>query len=126
MKNSLLTVTALSLGLLSFGSAQAHDHAVKHFKGVPSETYQQAISNLQQYNPKLSEIMAKDTLTPKDMAEIHQLTYTLENAIERIQAHLQQTAEVLEEVHQASENAHYDKALTQGRIYLEQSNLLIK
>lgn len=126
MKKSLLTVTALSLGLLSFGSVQAQDLAVKHFKGVPSETYQQAISNLQQYNPKLSEIIAKDTLTPKDMAEIHQLTYTLENAIERIQIHLQQTAKVLEEVHQASENAQYDKTLTQGRIYLEQSNLLIK
>ncbi|WFE69682.1 hypothetical protein P8S54_05105 [Thiomicrospira sp. R3] len=126
MKKSLLTVTALSLGLLSFGSVQAQDLAVKHFKGVPSETYQQAISNLQQYNPKLSEIIAKDTLTPKDMAEIHQLTYTLENAIERIQIHLQQTAKVLEEVHQTSENAQYDKTLTQGRIYLEQSNLLIK
>ena len=125
MKKSLLTGIALSLGLLSFEAVKAHDHEPKHFKGVPSETYQQAISNLQKYNPKLAEIMEKQKLTPNDMAESHVLTYTLENAIKRIQGHLNHTAKVLEEVHQSSEKAQYDKALAQGRGYLKSTSFLI-
>ncbi|UQB42176.1 hypothetical protein JX580_11045 [Thiomicrospira microaerophila] len=125
MKKSLFAVGVLSLGLSSLG-AQASDHGVKHFKGVPSETYEQAVANLAEYNPKLAAIVAKESLTPKDMADIHQLTYTLENAIERIKIHVETTAETLEEVHQASEKAQYDTARDQGRIYLEQSGLLVR
>ena len=125
MKKSLFAVGVLSLGLWSMG-VQASDHGVKHFKGVPSQTYEQAVSNLAEYNPKLAAIVAKEKLTPKDMADIHQLTYTLENAIERIKAHLEATAETLEVVHQASEKAKYDTARAQGRAYLEQSSVFIR
>lgn len=125
MKKSVLAVSVLSLSLWSMG-AQASDHGAKHFKGVPSQTYEQAVANLAEYNPKLAEIVSKDKLTPKDMADIHQLTYTLENAIERIKDHLKATAETLEIVHQASEKAQYDIARDQSRAYLEQSGLLVK
>jgi uncharacterized protein YukE len=53
------------------------------------------------------------------MAEIHQLTYSLENALARIKKQLEESAELLEDVHQASEKAQYDNALKQGRAYLE-------
>ncbi|AHF01733.1 hypothetical protein THIAE_08160 [Thiomicrospira aerophila AL3] len=125
MKKSLFIAGVLSLSMWSLG-AQASDHSAQHFKGVPSETYEQAVANLAEYNPKLAAIVAKESLTPKDMADIHQLTYTLENAIERIKEHLEMTAETLEDVHQASEKAQYDIARDQGRIYLDASNLLIK
>ncbi|AHF01735.1 hypothetical protein THIAE_08170 [Thiomicrospira aerophila AL3] len=125
MKRSLLAAGVLSLGLWNL-EAQASDHGPQHFKGVPSETYEQAVANLAEYNPKLAAIVAKESLTPKDMADIHQLTYTLENAIERIKEHLEMTAETLEDVHQASEKAQYDIARDQGRIYLEQSRVFVK
>ena len=125
MKKSLFAVAILSIGLWNLG-AQASDHGVKHFKGVPSETYEQAVANLAEHNSKLTAIVAKESLTPKDMADIHQLTYTLENAIERIKEHLDMTAETLEDVHQASEKAQYDIARDQGRIYLEQSGVFVK
>ena len=115
------------LGLSLWGmTAQASDHGAQHFKGVPSHTYEQAVANLAEYNPKLAAMVNKETLTPKDMADIHQLTYTLENAIQRIKTYLETTAETLEGVHQACEKAQYDTARDQGRLYLEQSGLLIK
>jgi uncharacterized protein YukE len=126
MKKSLLAVGVLSLSLFALNVAQADDHAPKHFKGVASDTYEQAVANLQEYNAKLAVLMQKEQLSPADMGEIHQLTYTLEKALERIKKHIEKTAEVLEDVHQATEKAQYDKALTQGRAYLKESDVLLK
>lgn len=85
-----------------------------------------ALTNLSEYNQKLSEIIKKTELTAEDLAEIHQLTYTLENAIERIEEEVEDIAETLEKVHVASETMEPGKAQSEGVKYLEKSNLLIE
>ncbi|SDS99870.1 hypothetical protein SAMN05216198_3373 [Halopseudomonas litoralis] len=114
------------LGLSAASWAQNDAERPAHFKGEPAETLQQAVSNLSEYNIKLDELLAKDQLTPMDMHEVHQLTYTLENALQKIQADLVETAEVLEEVHIASETGKPEVVKTKGQIYLETTRTLVK
>ncbi|MBA1263375.1 DUF6746 family protein [Stutzerimonas sp. NM35] len=97
-----------------------------HYKGEPADTTQQAVANLNEYNPKLDAILAKDELTAMDMHEVHQLTYTLENALQRIQADLETTAALLEEVHIASETDKPDVVKARGKAYLEGARALVK
>lgn len=114
---------ALTAGLIFNGVLMASDS--QHFKGEPSKTLEQAVKNFSVTNQKLATIMQKDKLEPIDMGEIHQLTYTLENALEKIQDELKKIEDLLEDVHQASEKGQYDKALKQGREYLSKSQKII-
>ena len=122
IKKTTLIFTFVS-GLLMQGYAIASD--VQHFKGVPSHTLEEAVKNFSEYNKKLAVIMQKQELKPVDMAEIHQLTYTLENALAKIEDALERIEDNLEEVHQASEKGDYDKALKKGREYLIESAIII-
>lgn len=96
-----------------------------HYKGEPAETTQQAVTNLNQYNPRLEAILAKGELTAMDMHEVHQLTYTLENALQRIHADLETTAALLEEVHLASETDKPEVVQKRGKAYLEGVRALV-
>lgn len=79
------------------------DERPDHFKGEPAETLEQAVANLAEYNARLAAIIEKEALSDADHAEIHELTYTLENALGRIREELAVMAEDLEAVHLASE-----------------------
>jgi hypothetical protein len=57
---------------------------------------------------------------------VHMLTYTLENALKRIQADLDETAALLEEVHVASETNKPEVVQAQGQVYLEGVRALVK
>lgn len=114
-------VLALSLPIAAFA-----DDRPDHFKGEPSETMEQALANLAEYNGRLEAILAKDELGPEDTAEIHQLTYTLENALARIESEVEALEETLEEVHVASERYEVDTVRTQGRTYLDNAAKLTK
>ncbi len=48
-------------------------------------------------------LVAKDQLSAEELFEVHQLTYTLENALQKIQTEMTDIAAVLEEVYLASE-----------------------
>lgn len=98
---------------------------IEHFKGLPAETLEQAFSHFSEYNEKLSQVLAGE-LTQEKITEIHELTYTLENALGKIQEETESLAETLEALHLASET--YDAAAvkTQGDAYLEQARALIK
>ncbi|PRB82755.1 DUF6746 family protein [Pseudomonas sp. MYb185] len=115
----------IALSLSAAGWAQSAERPA-HFKGEPADTLEQAVTNLSEYNAKLDALLAKDELTPMDLHEVHQLTYTLENALHKIQAELEQTAEVLEEVHVASETNQPETVKTRGQVYLETTRLLVK
>ena len=97
-----------------------------HAKGEPSATTQQAVTNLNEYNPKLEALLAKDELTAMDLHEVHMLTYTLENALRRIQADLESTAALLEEVHIASETNKPDVVKARGQAYLQGARALVE
>lgn len=117
---------AIVLILSAASWAQTDSPRPAHSKGEAAETTQQAVTNLSQYNPKLEALLAKDELTAMDMHEVHMLTYTLENALQRIQADLESTAALLEEVHIASETDKPDVVKTRGKAYLEGARALVK
>lgn len=125
MQNSFrlfVGIAALSLSAATWADSDRPAHA----KGEPSETLQQAVSNQSEYNTKLEALLAKDELSVTDMHEVHMLTYTLENALQKIQADLEETAEVLEEVHIASETNKPEVVKEKGQVYLQTTRTLVK
>ncbi|NCC26722.1 MAG: hypothetical protein EOM22_00845 [Gammaproteobacteria bacterium] len=109
-------LAALLVGVASAASAQTD--RVEHFKGLPADTLEQAVTNFSEYNGKLRTVLDKDDLDAQDLATVHQLTYTIENALAKINGELTALAETLEEVHIASESADVDTVKTKGREYL--------
>ncbi|OZB06199.1 MAG: hypothetical protein B7X54_03105 [Idiomarina sp. 34-48-12] len=132
---SIASAVALSLAFIAT-PVVAHDHGKKdhkheeqerpdHYKGKPSENLVQALNNLREYN-KLLNAELQGELTPQKMAEIHQLTYTLERALERLDDEVDEMKEVLEEVHLGSERMELDKVKKNGAKYLEASNKIVE
>jgi len=68
-----------------------------------------------------TENVEKDTLIPEDLHRVHELTYTLEDALEKLGNEQARLAELLEEVHVASEHADGDTVKASGRAYLRGS-----
>lgn len=120
---SVLSALFISTILLA-GNASASEDRPDHFKGKPSTTLQEAVTNLNEYNQKLQALLNAE-LTPAAMAEIHQLTYTLEQALQKVHQETEKMQQVLEEVHVASEHMDVDTAKTQGKIYLQNANTLL-
>lgn len=124
MSRYLATFTAI---LLSAGSALAFaDDRPDHYQGKPAKTLEQAVANFSEYNQKLADILAKKELSAADMHQVHELTYTLENALEKIRDELDDLEDVLEEVHEASEYANITKVQKYGKVYLETARKVIK
>ena len=115
-------VVALSLSAVSWADSDRPAHA----KGEPAETLQQAVTNLSEYNTKLEALLTRDELNAQDMHEVHMNTYTLENALQKIQADLAESAEVLEEVHIASETGKPEIVKEKGQAYLQTTRTLVK
>lgn len=121
----LLTALTLSLSLTATPAfASDDDKRPDHFKGKPSETLEQALDNLREYNAKLAEVMTGE-LTPQKMAEIHQLTYTLEVALQRLDKEVDDLQNVLEDVHKGSEHMDFDKVTKNTKQYLDTSNKIV-
>lgn len=118
----LLAVTSLALGLIMLGPAGAAE--VEHYEGKSSRNMEEALSNLAEYNRKLERILDKENLEPADMERIHQLTYTLEKALARINSELTDVAATLEQVHLNSERQEREAVNRHGRKYLEGTRLL--
>lgn len=108
----------ITLVITGFATVSANATDVKHFKGEKPETLSQAFTIIKKYNAQLEAAISTEP-TPQQMAEIHQMTYSLENALEFIDDHLDTTQENLEKVHIASETM--DKATVQekGKEYLQ-------
>lgn len=113
-----LVITTLSIPALA-------DDRIEHFEGEPSETLEEAVKNFSEYNKKLAFILEKDGLTNQDIVEVHQLTYTLENALAKINDEMEELAETLEELHLASEKADGEKVKNKGTSYLNTAQTVI-
>lgn len=109
----LLMATTLAFSTHSFAQER-----VDHFKGMPSPDLATAVSNFSQYNDKLADKLNGE-LTPSALAEIHQLTYTLEIALEKIGDEVKALADTLEEVHIASETGQPEKLAEEGKKYMQ-------
>lgn len=121
---STLALTS-ALFLADVGIAQEAFQRPDHFKGLEAPTLEVAVANLSSYNQKLKQRLEGD-ITTNDMVAIHELTYTLENALETISKELKNVAELLEEVHVASETFDAKTAKSSGASYLQASAPLIK
>jgi hypothetical protein len=124
MKTKTLLLAALCTGLIAT-PALADDDRPDHFKGEPAPTLDVAVSNFSTYNQELATLLAQDELSPEDLASVHQLTYTLENALEKITAEVETMAETLEEVHLGSETNDPERVQDNGATYLEAAQTLV-
>ena len=115
--------TAVAASLLIVVPAFASDS--DHFKGHPANTLEQAIANFSEYNSKLEKVLAGD-LTPEAMNEVHLLTYTLENALQKLDDEIDALEDTLEKVHKASERADTDTVRSAGEQYLSNSREIVK
>jgi hypothetical protein len=97
---------------------------VQHYQAKSSDTLEQAVINFNDSNGRLEALLAGD-LDGSDLAQIHELTYTLENALEKIQTESGAMAESLEEVHQASERSDAQAVRQHGVAYLDAARKLI-
>ena len=113
---------AVAISGLVVTSAHASD--VKHFKGEQPKNLAEAFSILAKYNAKLEAATSSEP-TPMQMSEIHQMTYSLENALEFIDDHIDEVEENLEHVHKASERMDTKTVLEKGKAYLMGSKELL-
>lgn len=112
---------AAALGLATAATADE----VQHYIPEQSETLQEAVANFAEYNGMMRKVLAKDELTVDDMERIHELTYTLEIALAKINEHFSDLPVTLENLHLASEA--YDAAKTRGLadVYLETAETVV-
>ncbi len=123
MKN-VIKGAVLAVSLAVAGGAMADDRP-DHFKGLAAPDLQTAVANFSEYNKRLEKALSGE-LTDADLMKIHELTYTLENALEKINDDLEDLADTLEEVHIASETFKRDELKKVAPQYLETSRQIIK
>jgi len=121
-----LSFSALAMAAtLVFSANSFATERIDHFKGLPSPDLATAVKNFSEYNDLLAKQLAGE-LTPQALAEIHQLTYTLEVALEKIGDEIKALADTLEEVHIASETSAPEKLAEEGKKYMQVVNELKK
>ncbi|MCA1789396.1 MAG: hypothetical protein LC667_05935 [Thioalkalivibrio sp.] len=108
-----------------FPLALASDDRADHFEGEPSRTLEEALENFSQANAELAEIFDQGELDAQTVFNVHQLTYTLENALEKLREEMEDLAEVLEEVHLASERNDGETVKNRGEVYLETARKIV-
>ena len=113
----LFTKSLVALSLMFSGAISASE--VRHYKGQDVNTMEEAIAVLQEYNPKLQAILDSEELKPQDMGKIHEMTYSMENALKTLEGALKITQRNLEELHLSSERMEIDKAKIYGKLYLD-------
>lgn len=122
-KTTLMAATLLTMCL---STSILADERPEHFEGKPAETLDQAVANFSEANGQLATILEEEDLGPKELHEVHQLTYTLENALEKIREDLDDLAEVLEEIHVASETIDTEAVKAKGDDYLDTARKVVK
>lgn len=125
MKSLILTATVVLAAFAGPASASGGGTTTAHFEAKPAETLTQAVANFAEYSDRLRAIL-DGKVTDSDMADVHQLTYTLENALKKINEEMSTLAVTLEELHQASEKLDRGAVLKQGRAYLSVADEVVK
>lgn len=119
-----LTVLGLICALTVPGIAAAEER-IDHYDAREAASLEEAVANFSTYNDRLAGILDKGDLSDSDLESVHELTYTLENALERIREDLDDLAETLEALHVVSEE--HDAAATRrhGADYLKAARTVI-
>ncbi len=125
MKLTAIAIAAV-LGFAAFAGPATADEGVDHYEAKPSETLEQAVKNFSEYNQRLAEILKQDELTVDDLERIHQLTYTLEVALAKINEEMGDLPTTLERLHLSSEAHNAAEARGVGEVYLEIAQTVVK
>ncbi|WP_205341369.1 DUF6746 family protein [Denitrificimonas caeni] len=123
MKN-IFKGAVFAVSLVVAGSAIA-DESTAHFKGLAAPDLQTAVANFSEYNKRLEDVLSGE-LTDMDLVKVHELTYTLENALEKINVDLEELANTLEKVHVASETFNRDALKEAAPAYLNTARIIVK
>lgn len=124
MIREVLTVTALLWGaslpasIAHADSGSSQNERVEHYQAMPADTLEQAVANLRSHHQHLQRLTDKGQLTDEDLVHVHELTYTLEVAMERLVLELTRAADVLEEVHVGSETMDENRVRDNAARYL--------
>jgi len=118
-------VTAIVFAASAFAGPVLADE-VQHYRAKPSETLEEAVNNFSEYNKLLSEVLAKEELSQSDMERVHELSYTLEVALAKINEEMTGIVDTLEEVHLSSEQYNEAKLRGVGQVYLEIAQTVVK
>ena len=117
------SVIAVLIGTTLFSANASDDDA--HFKAIVSTDIASALCNLKTYNAELQQVTGEKDVDTMGMLKVHELTYTLENALQKIQAELTTIAADLEEVHQSSESHDQTKVKSYTEKYINGIDALL-
>ena len=120
---SLLHTSTLALALSFASNVFAESPA--HFEGQTFTDLSEAVKVFNDYNKRF-ENKLEGELNGLDLHEIHELTYTMENAVAYITQSMYTVAEELEAVHQATEISNADVVRESGKKYLELSRQIVR
>lgn len=126
MKTSVLLsamLAVLSVAPPAFASGPAEKYT--HYKGKPAESLPEAVRNFSEYNAKLEAVL-RGKVDDAAIADVHELTYTLENALGKMNEEMAKLAETLEQLHVASEKLDREAVIRHGNEYLSVSKEVVK
>ncbi|WP_071798740.1 DUF6746 family protein [Natronohydrobacter thiooxidans] len=121
MKRRTALIVALAMGAMPVFAEERPDH----YAAETSADLAEAMDNFSTHNKRMAEILAQPAMTPDHMEDIHQLTYTLEDALAKIITEATELAERLEEVHLASEGVDAAKLTGLASAYLARAQQLV-
>ena len=109
MKNILQTILISFLVLTPFTVQASEDQKTDHYEGKEFGTAEDARAALIDTTQKMAAVINTDKLDISKMEEVHQISYTTEDALAVVAKHndkhdFSALAEKLEAVHQASEH----------------------
>ena|GEM_PF-3454059 len=120
IKNTVMGLTLVGMSVL-FTSGLTHaDDTVKHFSGKAAGSLEQAFVNLKEHNAVLEDIVVKESLSALDSHTVHETTYTLEKALEKMKSELEATQASLELLHKASEKNATGDIQALAKTYLQE------
>lgn len=102
------------------------DDRPEHYPGEEAATLREALENLHEYSGQLAAIIQDDDFGIERLHAVHEITYTLENALQTLEKELQQLAETLESVHIASERGETNTVVDDSRMFLENTRVLLQ
>ncbi len=112
------------LFLILAGSVYAEDRP-DHYEGKTAHSLDAAFENLAETNILIAKLIADGEMESEELAELHELTYTAENSLEKVTEELEALKEVLEEIHLSSEDFDSDKVMERTPVYLSGSQKLL-
>ncbi|KON81306.1 hypothetical protein PA01_06530 [Azoarcus sp. PA01] len=124
-KPVVITAILAAIAFVPPAFASGAAEPIRHYKGEPAKTLPEAVKTFSEYNAKLEAILKGD-VSDAAIADVHELTYTLENALGKMNEELTKLAETLEKLHQASEKLDREAVIQHGDEYLSVSRQVVK